>query len=55
MGYVEEDDEGGEQSGGEADKEEEPELGEVGEGGHTQLGCAGGHQTGQAGHAGYLK
>ena len=41
MRYVEEDDQEGEEGAGEADKDDEPELGEVRQCGDAQLGSTG--------------
>lgn len=54
MGYVEADDEEGEEGAGEADEEEEPQPGDVGPGQHAQPGRAGGDQAGQTRQGGDL-
>ena len=53
--YVEEDDQEREECAGEADEDDEPELGEVRQCGDTQLGCPRGQQAGQTGHRCHLQ
>ena len=50
MGYVEEDDEEGEESAGETNEQDEAQLGGVRQCCEGNLGCAGRHQAGQTGY-----